>query len=404
MTNHTAQTHTTKVRRLPLLVLGIIIFAVAIALSLNWINQLEARKPRVPKKTLPLVEIEPVMLSANQATLSAGGFVSAKFNSNITAEVSGTVLSVAEDFAVGQSVQKGQILATIDNRNYVAALATAKSNLATANSNYAQEQAQSEQAGRDAARFGTKASDLTLRKPQLAAAKAAVENAQAQLVLAKINLDKTKIKAPFDALIQARNIAPADSITASTAVAQLLSTEVFTVKLTVSGDVVDLLAVGNQVELQDSNTEQTYQATISRFDPSLNNSTRTAGVYVDIQQPLQGQQPLLLNSYLTATIVGKTIADSMWIDNKSIVKNKFVWIKREDDTLSQAPLHIFYRGEQQSLVQFQQVISGFIAKPKDSFFEGEQVTTKQKSIPQDRPSRSDGKRSKKANQASKHRG
>lgn len=374
MTKDKTHTVTTgQLRRWPLLILGMGILIAAIAISYHWVNRLEPGKPKIPKKIIPSVEIQPVSLSLNQAKLSAGGFVTAKFSSNLAAEVSGTVLSVSDHFAVGKTVRKGQVLATVDNRNHVAALATAKSNLATAKSNHAQEQAQSEQAGRDAKKFTTKASDLTLRKPQLAATKAAVENTEAQLLLAKINLDKTKIKAPFEALIQARNIAPADSITAGTVVAQLVSTEVFTVKLTLSGDNVDLLALGNQVELHDANSNQTYHAQVNRFDPSLNNSTRTAAVYVDIKHPLQNRQPLLLNAYLTATIIGKNIADSMWVDNRSIVKNEFVWIKRKDDTLDKSSLDLLYRGKQQSLVQFNEPISGFVSRPKDDFFVGKKV-------------------------------
>lgn len=368
-----------QVRRLPLFFLGVLILIIAVAISYYWTNQVEVRQPREIRKTLPLVEIQPVVLSTNRAKLSAGGFVSAHFSSNIAAEVNGTVLSVSEAFAVGQSVQKGQVLATIDNRNYVAALATAKANLANAKSNFAQEQAQSKQAVRDAKKFSTKPSDLTLRKPQLAAAQAAVENAKAQLVLATENLDKTKIKAPFDAVIQARNIAPADSVTVNSVVAQLISTEIFTVKLTLSGDDFKLLSLDNEVELNNSNSNQIYHAKISRFDPSLNANTRTAAVYVDIEQPLQGQQVLLLNSYLTATIIGKKITDSMWINNQSIVNNQFVWTKQNDDTLSKASITVLYRGEKQSLVQFNQAISGFVAKPKDSFFAGAKVSSHRQS-------------------------
>ncbi|MBS9781313.1 MAG: efflux RND transporter periplasmic adaptor subunit [Gammaproteobacteria bacterium] len=373
MTETTKTTY--KPRILPFLILGIIILCIAIGITVKWIDQVEPKKPRPVVEKLPFVTLQTVNLSDNQATFSSGGFVSAKYASRLSAEVSGQVLSVSSKFIVGNTVKKGDTLATIDNKNYVAALANAKANLATAKSHYAQEQARSRQARRDAKGLGVKTSSLLLRKPQIAAAKSSVENATAQLNLARQNLAKTVIKAPFDAVIQSRQIAVGDSVMGSSVVAQLVATDTFTVKLNLNSFLFNLVDIGSRVTLTDTISGVQYNATISRFAPSIDKTTRTVGAYVDIQQPLSGKKPLLLDSYLQAEIIGKTIPNSMWIDNQASVENQFVWIKDAENRLQKVPFTLIYRDKKRSLVQFDNTVTSFITNPKDSFFVGEKVTT-----------------------------
>ncbi len=366
---------TYKPRTLPFVILGVIILLTAVAVSVWWMSQVEAKKPHPAVKNTPLVTLQPVLPADNQATLTAGGFVHAKYRSNIAAEVNGTVLSLSPDFVVGRRVKKGEVLAGIDDRNYVAALANAKAGLASAKSLYAQEQARARQSAHDAKRLNVKPSQLLLRKPQLAAAKEAIVNAKAQLKLAQQNLAKTTIIAPFDAIVQSRNIAIGDSVTVNTVVAQLVAVDTFTVKLMLDSDLFDLIDIGNQVTLTNSMTGVNYQAVVNRFDPALDKSTRMVGVYVDIQHPLSGEKPLLLNTYLQAKITGKTLAKTMWIDNQASVENQFVWVKGDDNRLAKVPFTLFYRDSKRSLVRFDDSIRHFINNPKDSFFAGEKVTT-----------------------------
>lgn len=368
-------TVTYRARPLPFIVLGLVILTVAIIIVIRWVSLVEPRKPHSVTEDIPLVTLQSVMLSDNQTTFTSGGFVSAKTTANLSAESSGSVISMTSLFAVGNRVNKGDTLAMIDDKNYVAAVASATANLATAKSNYAQEQAQARQAARDAKRLKVKATDLLLRKPQLSAAKANIANAEAQLKLAKQNLSKTTIKVPFDALITDRKISVGDNVSANTVVAQLVGVETFVVKLTLDSNQFNLVSIGDRVVLTNPSTGTSYSAIINRFDPTLNATTRTVGAYVEIEQPLSAEKPLLLNSYLTAEITGKTLANTMWINNSDSIENQFVWVKNADNTLAKVNFTLLYRGENKSLVQFNQPISHFISSPKDSFFVGEKVTT-----------------------------
>ncbi len=364
---------TYKPRTLPFVILGILLVATAVFITERWMSQVKPPRPRSVVEHLPRVTLQAVNPSTHTADFSAGGFVSAKYSSRLTAQVSGQVLTLSPHFVVGKHVKKGEVLATIEAKNYVAALANAKANVANAKSNYAQEQARARQAKRDAKRLNLKANRLLLRQPQLAAAKAAIANAEAQLTLAKQNLADTAVKAPFAAIVQSRHIAVGDGVMVNTAVGQLVNTEVVTVKLTLDSALFNLITLGSPVTLNNPMTGATYSAQIHRFDPAVNQTTRTVGVYVDISQPFAAEKPLLLNTYLHAKVTSKPLSNTLWVDNPATVNNQFVWTIDAEEKLQKVPFTLFYRGKTRSLVQLKRAVSHFISNPRDSFFVGEKV-------------------------------
>lgn len=291
-----------------------------------------------------------------------------------------------------------------------AQLASAKASLITAKSNYEQAQGQSRQAERDVKHLGLKATRLNLKKPQLAAAKAAVTNAnasidsakaseksvkaqvesatasvasanaqlqraKAQLELAMTNVARTTITAPFDAVVQNSDAAVGEMAGNSKVLATLVATDAYTVQLTLGAQAIRLVAVGDTVTLADSAYGSTYHAMMTRFAPGFDQQNRTLSAYVDIEHPLQYSQPLLLQSYLNGVIQGKTIANSTYIPNSAIVDNTYVWGKRADDTITVVPVSVVHRGQNESLVTFESNIAALVTRVKDSFVEGQKVTT-----------------------------
>lgn len=365
-----------KPRVLAFVLLGIILLVASIFMVGYWIENQPVRQPRPQVTELSFVEVIPVTLGDNAVLIRANGFVSAKETASISPQVSGKIIHIAPQLLVGESIPKGKTLVQLDRTDYQAALATATANLATAESNYQQEQGKSRQAARDVKRLGVKATTLNLRKPQLAAAKAAVDNAKAQLTLAKTNLQRTTITAPFNGVVQTTAVALGQIANANSVLATFAATDTYTVKLTLSSRDLQLLRIGDSVTLSDSVYSNTRTGQLNRFDAAFDTQNRTIGAYVDIDKPLSGEQPLRLASYLTATITGKRIADSMWLANSAIVENRYVWRKNSDDTINQTAVNVIYRGHEQSLVTFDTTVTAVITRPKDNFADGETVTTK----------------------------
>ncbi len=161
-------------------------------------------KPRpepapVPEPTPPLVRFvtaDPQFLALPVRTQ---GTVQAEREINLTAEVSGRVVAVHEDFAAGSFFRAGERLVQIETADYEVAIARAESQVAAAQQQLAEEEGLALQARREWRELGTsKANSLFLREPQLVAARAALKAAEADLRAAELNLERTGLGLPFD--------------------------------------------------------------------------------------------------------------------------------------------------------------------------------------------------------------
>ena len=134
-------------------------------------------------------------------TLQAGDIyatftVQAKQSANLSFSANGVVNHVYVD--IGDTVHKGQVLATLRSEDIQAALTIARVGLTYAQKDYDRMQAVrdvTDQAKLDSVQFR-------------------VDNAKAQLAYKQALLDKTILKAPFDGTIVARNLEIGDSFTA----------------------------------------------------------------------------------------------------------------------------------------------------------------------------------------------
>ena len=127
------------------------------------------------------------------------GRIEAKETIEIRPRVGGYLASV--NFEEGKAVKKGQLLFTIDDREYRAAVETAAANVARAKS-------RSEVAAGEVARSNklmvaraVSQEELATREGELRQAVADVRSAQASLTQARLNLEFTRIESPIDGRI-----------------------------------------------------------------------------------------------------------------------------------------------------------------------------------------------------------
>ena len=166
-------------------------------------NGPEADK-ELPPRLIPVVNVMGVRVDAEQLVISTQGRVESVRRTQAASEVMGRVVMVSPKFEVGGQFSHDEIMLEIDDADYVSALAAAESSLAEARLLLAQEQARADQAGRDWGKLGRgEASDLVLRKPQIESAQAHITAATAAVGKAKRDLERTKLRAPYDCRVEA---------------------------------------------------------------------------------------------------------------------------------------------------------------------------------------------------------
>lgn len=285
------------------------------------INQQPAGPPPKTEKAAIAsdVAVTTVTPQAYSAKISGFGEAEAHYSLSLTAQVSGQVKSVSPSFESGHILRKGELLLQLDATEYTAAVAAAKSDLAQNRLSLLEEERQVKQAQAEWASSGMTGqpdSELVLRAPQLAAAKALVENSQAALDLAEENLAKTEIRAPFDCLIVSRDISPGSYLQAGTTTAALYSIDRVEIPIKLSSKEWDTLPdeasfTGTPVTLTAVDNGRRWQGEINRVERQVDTETRQRTVVIAVETPFSLTSPLLPGTFVRADIEGRMV-DNLW--------------------------------------------------------------------------------------------
>ncbi|MBB1355166.1 efflux RND transporter periplasmic adaptor subunit [Pseudoalteromonas sp. SR45-5] len=290
--------------------------------------------------TRPTVQVEPVAANDHQVIINSYGEVKPLENTQLSAQVSGEVLSWHPNFVAGGIVARGETLFTIEKDNYEAAVLVAEAELARAQAGLIEEQAQAQVAEDEAKRFPSKArTDLFLRKPQVLSAQASVKSAQAALKRAQRDLDNCDVTAPYDALVISRNIGVGQFVTMGSQVAELNNIETAEVIIPIAG--FDSVFLPERIKgitatiIQKGLNSFTREGVIDRDLGIVDNATRMSSLVVRIEDPygLKNIQPAIkFGSYVQVNFAGAML-NNIYRLPQELVNNKTVWIVNEEQQL-----------------------------------------------------------------------
>ena len=317
-----------------------------------------SRRPH--QRQARLVEVAEVHATTAKVNITAHGQVMASQQLSLSAEVSGRIRMLGEKFVPGQAVKKGDVLIEIDASDYQLALNEARADLVSAKADLALEQGNQTVAEGDFSLLGIEASEqekeLILRKPQLDAAKAAVQSAEVAVERAKLDMRRTTVRAPFDAIIVSRTVGVGTQVSeGSTVLGEFAAANPYWVELLLSLDSLPWLEIpngqgltkGSAVDIKDTaNINQSqagvWQGELIQLLPNIESEGRRAKVLVEVNPvAVNTQQRLLINSYVSATIKGKTV-ENVYRLSAAWIQSNHIWAVR-DETLVQLPIEAISR-------------------------------------------------------------
>lgn len=298
-----------------------------------------ARKKEVID-TRPTVQVEPLAANNHQVIINSYGEIKPLENTQLSAQVSGEVLSWHPNFVAGGIVARGETLFTIEKDNYEAAVLVAEAELARAQAGLIEEQAQAQVAEDEAKRFPSKArTDLFLRKPQVLSAQASVKSAQAAIKRAQRDLANCDVTAPYDALVISRNVGVGQYVTMGSQVAELNNIETAEVIIPIAG--FDSIFLPERVKgitatvIQKGLNSFTREGVVDRDLGIVDNATRMSSLVVRIEDPygLKNKQPAIkFGSYVQINFAGAML-NNIYRLPQELVNNQTVWIVNEDQQL-----------------------------------------------------------------------
>ncbi|ATC88195.1 efflux RND transporter periplasmic adaptor subunit [Pseudoalteromonas sp. NZS127_1] len=315
------------------LIVGVVGF-----MGINAIAQEPEKKEVID--TRPTVQVEPVAANDHQVIINSYGEVKPLESTQLSAQVSGEVLSWHPNFVAGGIVARGETLFTIEKDNYEAAVLVAEAEIARAQAGLIEEQAQAQVAADEAKRFPSKArTDLFLRKPQVLSAQASVKSAQAALKRAQRDLDNCEVTAPYDALVISRNVGVGQFVTMGSQVAELNNIETAEVIIPIAG--FDSVFLPERIKgitatiIQKGLNSFTREGVIDRDLGIVDNATRMSSLVVRIEDPygLKNIQPAIkFGSYVQVNFAGAML-NNIYRLPQALVNNQTVWVVNENQEL-----------------------------------------------------------------------
>ncbi len=303
-------------------------------------------KRHAKKHRPPVVEVVALQPGDYRIKIASQGTVIPHTQTTLVAEVRGKLTAIADSFRSGGFFDKGDLLVTIDDRDYRNAVTIAEAELAKAQVALNQEKARAEQARIDWERLGNgdRPSDLVLRKPQLASARAAVAAAGARLRQAQTDLDRTHLVAPYSGRVLEKKADIGQFVTPGTPLGTIYATDYVEIELPLSEQEILGLnlplataddrskAAGPVVVLRNRSGE--WQGRIVRVTGAVDTRTRQQYVVARVDAPYAAaHQPLQVGQFVTAEIAGRTLTGVYVLPRSAVRAGNQIIVLDEENKL-----------------------------------------------------------------------
>jgi RND family efflux transporter MFP subunit len=331
-------------------VIGALIIAAGIGGASYFKKTAPHADKRPPKVVAPLVQIATVEPGSHQIVVTAMGTVTPARSLALESRVTGEVIRIHPEFQIGGLLQAGEVALQIDRGDYELAVTRAESAVVEAQYALKLEEGRQEIAQREWAILnGDKPADpldkeLALRKPHLRKAQADLAAARANFKQARLDLERTRITVPFNAIVRSRNVELGSQVAAQEKLADLVGTDAYWIEVSIPVDRLPWIAIprrakesGATVQVYNQNGTQVTGHVI-RLLSDLEAEGRMARLLVEVRNPLgdapdETHPPLILGEYVRVAIQGRVLDDVFRIPRTALRDNTRIWIAQDDETL-----------------------------------------------------------------------
>ena len=298
---------------------------------------------------VPVIRVETLPLAPREYRVMVNSFgrVQPRTEGELVAQVSGQIIEVSPNFRDGGFFEAGEILLTIDPRDYRIQVDIAAAELANAQVNLQEQQALADQAKKDRAILQKRgiASDYALRKPQLAAASSQIDAAKAKLQQAELAVERTRVKAPYAGRILSRSVDRGVVVSANQSLARIYATDRVEIRLPLKNselpfvelpesyrnggrepDRLPVVTITNRL----GNRPEQWPATLVRTAGAIDEQSQQLYVTAQVEHPYadsgDGRRPLKIGQFVTAEIEGRTLPQAIVIPNAAIYQGSYVYL------------------------------------------------------------------------------
>ena len=317
------------------IVIGILLLAVAGAVAMFSLREQPPRKERV--ELSPLVNFMTLEPMSARFEIRSQGTVLPRTETILSAEVSGTIISISPKFIAGGVFATNEVLMRIDPTNYSVAVDQAEALV---------KQRQIEFDGASKLR-----SQGYRAEAEYASSAAALASAKAELVRARRNLERTYIKLPYAGIVRTKEADVGQFVNPGTRLGIAFATDFAEVRLPLTDNdlafinlpgAIDVSASGAAdgplvtLEAVQKGKPMTWQARVTRTEGVVDEKSRVTYAVARVDDPYRLQRdgpPLPIGTFVSASIQGAEVADVMRVPRAVVRGSDQLIFLRSDDTI-----------------------------------------------------------------------
>lgn len=317
-----------------------------------------------PPRVIPTVSTVPARVMQGAIEVRGGGTVRPSAEVTIAPQVGGRVIWTAPALVSGGRFLENEPLLRVDPADYENAVEAAEADVAQREVALLEAEENARLALDEWRRLAerenldpTPPNALVTRQPQLDAAAAALRSARARLEDARLALERTWIRAPFNGIVREETVDLGQFVAAGQTVGRLYATDAVEIVVPLSDNEAALIerlwsaragdaATRIPVEIvsEYGGTDYAWSGYVDRAEAALDEQTRTVDVVVTVPEPFTppeddpGRPPLLIGSYATVDIEGTSFEEYAVVPAAAVRDGDVLWTVADDTLLVMTPV------------------------------------------------------------------
>ncbi|MCA9539665.1 MAG: efflux RND transporter periplasmic adaptor subunit, partial [Myxococcales bacterium] len=266
---------------------------------------------------------------------------------------------------VGGRVEAGATLVELDARDYRLAIRQQRAQVRRAQVALQQEESRKAVAERewklvgDQAQVSERGKKLALREPQREMALADVEAAESALAQGQLALARTKVEAPFNAIVRQEAVEIGQIARPGQGLATLIGTDEWWVQVSIPMAELNWIEIPGSdatvVQRMADGTARTRPGKVVRALADVEPGSQMARVIVEVQDPLdsagEGKSALLLGATVDVRIEGRPVDNVLAVPRAAVRDGDRLWTVSGEETLAVVPIDIVRREQDRVLVR-----------------------------------------------------
>ena len=352
--------------------LPFLVIVISLVLTFVLVKSRKTPKPHEAPHLGPLVEVG-ILTKANRQILVRGtGSAQSRYEVSITPQIKGRVSELSPQMVAGGTFQKGEMLFAIEDVDYQLAIAHAQATLAQAELELLRNENLADLARKEWHSLNSESdlepNPLVVYEPQLKSARALRDAAQANVKQAELNLERTRVFAPFDCYVRSEQLEIGQFLNAGAPVATVAGIDQIEIVVPLPLEEIVWLQVPRKgtkqrgslakVELQSGGRTFHWQGEITRSLGEIDPRNRMARVVVTVNDPFpeDTEKANLLNDllpgmFVNVQILGEELSDIISVPRGAMHDNDTIWVIDDENRLHIREVDILRRERDEVLIR-----------------------------------------------------